>query len=39
MRGREAEKGYWMKRMKMIKDKMEQRKKKERKNNDIITGI
>jgi hypothetical protein len=28
-----------MKRMKMIEEKMEQREKKERKNNVIITGI
>ncbi|KAJ3634288.1 hypothetical protein MTP99_011181 [Tenebrio molitor] len=43
MRGREekglAEKADWMKRMKMIEEKMEQREKKERKNNVIITGI
>jgi hypothetical protein len=29
----------WMKRMNMIEEKMEQREKKERKNNVIITGI
>jgi hypothetical protein len=29
----------WMKRMEMIEEKMEQREKKERKNNVIITGI
>jgi hypothetical protein len=43
MRGREekglAEKADWMKRMKIIEKKMEQREKKERKNNVIITGI
>jgi hypothetical protein len=43
MRGREgkgqSEKADWMKRMKMIEEKMEQREKKERKNNVIITGI
>ncbi|KAJ3621512.1 hypothetical protein MTP99_003635 [Tenebrio molitor] len=43
MRGREEkgqlEKAGWMKRMKMIEEKMEQREKKERKNNVIITGI
>jgi uncharacterized hydantoinase/oxoprolinase family protein len=43
MRGRkekgQAEKADWMKRMKMIEEKMEQREKKERKNNVIITGI
>jgi flagellar motility protein MotE (MotC chaperone) len=43
MRGREdkgqLEKADWMKRMKMIEEKMEQREKKERKNNVIITGI
>jgi hypothetical protein len=43
MRGREekwqAEEADWMKRMKMIEEKMEQREKKERKNNVIITGI
>jgi uncharacterized hydantoinase/oxoprolinase family protein len=43
MRGRElkgqAEKADWMKRMKMIEEKMEQRENKERKNNVIITGI
>jgi predicted nucleic acid-binding Zn-ribbon protein len=37
MRGREekwqAEEAGWMKRMKMIEEKMEQREKKERKNN------
>jgi hypothetical protein len=35
----QAEKADWMKRMKMIEEKMEQREKKERKNNVIITGI
>jgi hypothetical protein len=43
MRGREEkgqlEKADWVKRMKMIEEKMEQREKKERKNNVIITGI
>jgi hypothetical protein len=43
MRGREekwqAEKADWMKRMKMIEEKMEQREKKERNSNVIITGI
>jgi hypothetical protein len=43
MTGREEkgqlEKADWMKRMKMIEEKMEQREKKERKNNVIITGI
>jgi hypothetical protein len=43
MRGREeklqAEEGDWMKSMKMVEEKMEQREKKDRKNNDIITGI
>jgi hypothetical protein len=43
MKGREekwqAEKAVWMERMKMIEEKMEQREKKERKNNVIITGI
>jgi hypothetical protein len=43
MRGREekwqAEKVDWMKRMKMIEEKMEQREKKEWKDNVIITGI
>jgi hypothetical protein len=43
MRGREEkwqlEKADWMKRMEMIEEKMEQREKKERKNNVIITGI
>jgi hypothetical protein len=43
MTGREAkgqlEKADWMKTMKMIEEKMEQREKKERKNNVIITGI
>jgi uncharacterized hydantoinase/oxoprolinase family protein len=43
MRGREekwqAEEADWMKRMKMIEEKMEQKEKKERKNNVIITGI
>jgi hypothetical protein len=43
MRGREEkgqlEKADWMKRMKMIEENMEQREKKERKNNVIITGI
>jgi hypothetical protein len=42
MRGGEeksqAEEADWMKRMKMIEEKMEQREKKERKNNVIITG-
>ncbi|KAH0814792.1 hypothetical protein GEV33_007999 [Tenebrio molitor] len=42
-RGREEkgqlEKADWMKRMEMIEEKMEQREKKERKNNVIITGI
>jgi hypothetical protein len=42
MRGREEksqiEEADWMKRMKMIEEKMEQREKKERKNNVIITG-
>jgi hypothetical protein len=42
MRGREekwqAAGADWMKRMKMIEEKMEQREKKERKNNVIITG-
>jgi hypothetical protein len=41
IRGREgkglAEKADWMKRMKMIGEKMQQREKKERKNNVIIT--
>jgi hypothetical protein len=35
----QAEEADWMKRMKMIEEKMEQREKKERKNNVIITGI
>jgi hypothetical protein len=43
MRGREekwqAEDADWMKRMKMIEEKMAQREKRERKNNVIITGI
>ncbi|KAH0819233.1 hypothetical protein GEV33_003558 [Tenebrio molitor] len=43
MKGREekgqAEKAGWMKRMEMIEEKMEQREKKEKKNNVIITGI
>jgi hypothetical protein len=43
MTGREEkgqlEKADWMKTMKMIEEKMEQREKKERKNNVIITGI
>jgi uncharacterized hydantoinase/oxoprolinase family protein len=43
MRGREekgqAEKADWMERMKMIEEKMEQRGKKEGKDNVIITGI
>jgi predicted nucleic acid-binding Zn-ribbon protein len=43
MRGREekwqAEEEDWMKRMKMIDEKLEEREKKERKNNVIITGI
>jgi hypothetical protein len=43
MRGRkekgQLEKADWIKRMKMIVEKMEQREKKERKNNVIITGI
>jgi hypothetical protein len=43
MTGREGkgqvEKADWMKRMKIIEEKMEQREKKERKNNVIITGI
>ncbi|KAH0816890.1 hypothetical protein GEV33_005901 [Tenebrio molitor] len=43
MKGREEkgqlEKADWMKRMEMIEEKMEQREKKERKNNVIITGI
>jgi HAMP domain-containing protein len=43
MRGREekgqVEKADWMKRMKIIEEKMEQREKKERKNNVLITGI
>jgi hypothetical protein len=42
MRGREekwqAKEADWMKRMKVIEEKMEQREKKERKNNLIITG-
>jgi hypothetical protein len=42
MRGSEEkeqlEKSDWMKRMEMIEEKMEQREKKERKNN-VITGI
>jgi hypothetical protein len=43
MRGREekgqAAKADWMKRMKMIEEKMKEREKKERKNNVIINGI
>jgi hypothetical protein len=43
MRGREerwqAEEADWMKRMKMIEEKMEQREKTEKKDNVIITGI
>jgi hypothetical protein len=43
MRGREEkwqpEEADWMKRMKMIEEKMEQREKKERKNNVIIIGM
>jgi hypothetical protein len=43
MRGREEkwqeEEADWMKRMKMIEEKMGQREKKEKKNNVIITGI
>jgi hypothetical protein len=43
MRGREEkwqeEEADWMKRMKMIQEKMGQREKKEKKNNVIITGI
>jgi hypothetical protein len=43
MRGREekwqAEEADWMKRMKMIRGKMEQRENMERRNNVIITGI
>ncbi|KAJ3624870.1 hypothetical protein MTP99_018460 [Tenebrio molitor] len=43
MRGREeksqVEEADWMKRMKMIEEKMEQREKKERKNNVIITAV
>jgi hypothetical protein len=43
MSGREekwqAEEADWMKRMRMIEEKMEQREKEERKNNVIITGI
>jgi hypothetical protein len=35
----QAEKADWMKRMKMIQEKMEQREKKERNSNVIITGI
>jgi hypothetical protein len=35
----QLEKADWMKRMKMIEEKMEQREKKERNNNVIITGI
>jgi hypothetical protein len=42
-RGREekwqAEEVDWMKRMKMIEEKVEQREKNEKKNNVIITGI
>jgi hypothetical protein len=43
MRGRgeklQAEEADWMKRLKMVEEKIEQREKKDRKNNDIITGI
>jgi hypothetical protein len=43
MRGREeksqVEEADWIKRMKMIEEKMEQREKKERKNNVIITAV
>jgi hypothetical protein len=43
MSGREekwqAEEADWMKRMRMIEEKMEQRENEERKNNVIITGI
>ncbi|KAH0808218.1 hypothetical protein GEV33_014571 [Tenebrio molitor] len=43
IRGREekgqTQKADWVNRMKMIEKKMEQREKKERKNNVIITGI
>jgi hypothetical protein len=43
IRGREekgqTQKADWMNRMKIIEKKMEQREKKERKNNVIITGI
>ncbi|KAH0811327.1 hypothetical protein GEV33_011464 [Tenebrio molitor] len=43
MRGREekcqAEEADWMKRMRMIEERMEQRQKKEGKNNIIINGI
>jgi hypothetical protein len=43
MRGREekgqAGKADWTERIKMIEEKMEQRDKKERKNNVVITGI
>jgi hypothetical protein len=43
MRGREgkgqAEEADWMKRMKMIEEKMEQREKEEKRNNVVITGI
>jgi hypothetical protein len=35
----QVEKADWMKRMKIIEEKMEQREKKERKNNVLITGI
>ncbi|KAH0809644.1 hypothetical protein GEV33_013146 [Tenebrio molitor] len=35
----QAKEADWMERMKMIEEKMEQRKKKERKNNVITTGI
>jgi hypothetical protein len=35
----QAEKANWIGRMKMIEEKMEQREKKERKNNVIITDI
>jgi hypothetical protein len=43
LRGREekwqAEEAYWMNRMKMIEEMVEQREKKERKNNVIISRI
>jgi hypothetical protein len=42
MRGREekgqAKKADWMERMNMVEEKMEQREKKESKNNVVITG-